>query len=73
MSLTRLISAALAMGIAIAVVATLATSMTLAGPPHPQSKWPAPFPPRETINRPECWPDIAIMDAGLPRCVRAPD
>jgi hypothetical protein len=73
MALTRFICAALIVGIVFAVAAIMATSTTLGGPPDSQSKWAAPFPPKETIYRPECWPDIAVMDSGLPRCVRAPE
>jgi hypothetical protein len=68
MALTRTLRA-FALGTAFAMAAP--TTATRAAPPDTQSRWAAPFPPKETIYWPECGPDIAIMDAGFPRCARA--
>ncbi len=65
MALTRTLRTfALGMAFAMAAPATA----TRAAPPD---TWAAPFPPKETIYWPECGPDIAVMDAGFPRCIRA--
>ena len=47
---------------ALALAGTLAMSATAPRTlawtnQEPQSKWAAPFPPKETIYRPECWLD----------------
>ena len=57
--------------LALAIGATMvATAPTWAGPDS-QNPCPGPLPPKETVYRPDCGPDIALMDSGYPRCVRA--
>jgi hypothetical protein len=52
--------------------AMVATTPTWAGP-NVQDRGAGPLPPRETVYVPDCWPDLALIDVGLPRCVRPPE
>jgi hypothetical protein len=63
------ISHAVAHGIAAAMVATTPTWVGL----DSQNQYAGPLPPKETVYRPGCWPDIALIEFGYPRCVRAPE
>jgi hypothetical protein len=63
------IACALALGVAAGMVAT---TPIWAGPDL-QSQYAGPLPPKETVYRPGCWPDITLIDLGYPRCVRAPE
>ena len=55
MALTKMMCA-LALGGVFAMAATTPWTMAWAGP-DPQSRLAGPFPPKETIYRPECWLD----------------
>ena len=60
---------------AIRILCALALGIatpTWAGPDM-QNEYLWPLPPKETVNRPGCWPDITLIDLGHPRCVRAPE
>ena len=63
------ISCAVALGIAAAMVATTPTWAGL----DSQNQYAGPLPLKDTVYRPGCWPDIALIEFGYPRCVRAPE
>ena len=59
---------ALAFGIAAAMAATTPAG---SASPDSQNQCAKPLAPKQTVYRPDCWPDISLIDS--PRCVRAPE